>query len=75
MLPTKFQGHRPFGSREENVLRLTEAEGEFGIRKTALSHPSPGMLILTVLMRYFCGGSLLLFVLAVRIYTLVRLLC
>ena len=33
------------------------------------------ILILTVPGRYFCCGSLLLLVLAVRVYTLVRLLC
>ena len=35
----------------------------------------PSILILTVPRRYFCCGSLLLLVLAVRIYTLVQLLC
>ena len=44
-----------------------------GSRKTGLSPPS--ILILTVPMRYFCCGSLLLLVLAVRIYTLIQLLC
>ena len=45
-----------------------------GIRKTGLS-PPPSILILTVPRRYSCCGSLLLLVLAVRIYTLVQLLC
>ena len=36
---------------------------------------SPSIFILTVPRRYFCCGSLLLLVLAVRIYTLVQLLC
>ena len=36
---------------------------------------APKYLILTVPRRYFCCGSLLLLVLAVRIYTLVHLLC
>ena len=35
----------------------------------------PSSFILTVPRRYFCCGSLLLLVLAVRIYTLVQLLC
>ena len=35
----------------------------------------PSILILTVPSRYFCFGFLLLLVLAVRIYTLVQLLC
>ena len=35
----------------------------------------PSILILTVPRRYFCCGSLLLLVLAVRIYTLVQLIC
>ena len=46
-----------------------------GTRKTGLSRPHPSILILTVPRRYFCCGSLLLLVLAVRIYTLVQLLC
>ena len=37
--------------------------------------PPPSILKLTVPRRHFCCGSLLLFVLAVRIYTLVHLLC
>ena len=45
-----------------------------GIRKNGLS-PPPSILILTVPRRYFCCGSLLLLVIAVRIYTLVQLLC
>ena len=45
-----------------------------GIRKTGLS-PPPSILILTIPRRYFCCGSLLLLVLAVRIYTLIQLLC
>ena len=45
-----------------------------GSSKTGLS-PPPSILILTVPRWYFCCGSELLFVLAVRIYTLVRLLC
>ena len=36
---------------------------------------APSVLILTVPKRYFCCGSLLLLVLAVRVYTLVHLLC
>ena len=36
---------------------------------------APSFFILTVPRRYFCCGSLLLLVLAVRIYTLVQLLC
>ena len=36
---------------------------------------APSILILTVPRRYICCGSLLLLVLAVRIYTLVHLLC
>ena len=36
---------------------------------------TPSILILTVPRRYFCCGSLLLLVFAVRIYTLVQLLC
>ena len=36
---------------------------------------TPSIFILTVPRRYFCCGSLLLLVLAVRIYTLVQLLC
>ena len=43
----------------------------FGSRKTGLS---PSILILTVPRWYFCCGSLLLLVLAVRINTLVHLL-
>ena len=39
------------------------------------SFKPPSILILTVPRRYFCCGSLLLLVLAVRIYTLVQLLC
>ena len=35
----------------------------------------PSIFILTVPRRYFCCGSFLLLVLAVRIYTLVQLLC
>ena len=49
---------------------MTEAEGEVGYR-----FKPPSILILTVPRRYFCCGSLLLLVLAVRIYTLVQLLC
>ena len=49
-----------------------------GTRKTGLTPPPPhthtSILILTVPWRYFCYGSLLLLVLAVRIYTLVQLL-
>ena len=44
-----------------------------GSRKTCFKPPS--ILILTVPRRYFCCDSLLLLVLAVRIYTLVHLLC
>ena len=48
-------------------------------RKTGLrpppQPPTPSTLILTVPRRYFCCGSLLLLVLAVRIYTFVQLLC
>ena len=44
-----------------------------GSCKTGLSPPS--ILILTVPRRYFCCGSLLILILAVRIYTLVQLLC
>ena len=55
--------------------QVTEAVGEVG-RKTGLSPPpQPSILILTFPRRYFCCGSLLLLVLAVRIYTLVHLLC
>ena len=43
-----------------------------GSRKTGLR--SPSIFILTVPRRYFCCGSLLLLVLAVRIYILVQLL-
>ena len=50
---------------------ITEAEGEVEIRKSGLS---PSILILTVPRRYFYCGSILLLVLAVRIYNLVRLL-
>ena len=46
-----------------------------GSHKTGLSTPPPSILILTVPMRYFYCGSLLLLVLAVRIYILVQLLC
>ena len=53
---------------------ITEAEGKVGIPKLGLS-PTPSIAILTVPMRYFCCGSLLLLVLAVRIFTLVHLLC
>ena len=48
-----------------------------GTRKTGLNPPhthTHSIFILTVPRRYFCCGSLLLLVLAVRIYTLVRLL-
>ena len=51
---------------------MTEAEGEVGIPWSRFKPPS--ILILTVPMRYFCCGSLLLLVLAVCIYTLVQLL-
>ena len=47
----------------------------FCYRETGLSPPPPSILIVTVPRRYFCRGSLLLLVLAVRIYPLVRLLC
>ena len=43
--------------------------------KTGLSPLPSSILILAVPRRYFCCFSLLLFVLAVRIYTLVQLLC
>ena len=52
---------------------ITEAMGEVGIPQNRFKPPS--ILILTVPRRYFCCGSLLLLVLAVRIYTLVQLLC
>ena len=52
---------------------ITEAEGEAGHPLNRFKPPS--ILILTVPRRYFCCGSLLLLVLAVRIYTLVHLLC
>ena len=52
---------------------ITETEGEVGIPWGRFKPPS--ILILTVPGRYFCCGSLLLLVLAVRIYTLVQLLC
>ena len=56
----------------ENVA-MTEAEGEVGYPKNRFKPPS--ILILTVPRWCFCYGSLLLLVLAVRIYTLVQLLC
>ena len=52
---------------------ITEDEGEVGVPLNRFKPPS--VLILTVPTRYFCCGSLLLLVLAVRIYTLVQLLC
>ena len=58
--------------------RLTDWRARLGTRKTGLRPPHPPpprILILTVPRRYFCCGSLLLLVLAVRIYTLVHLLC
>ena len=50
---------------------MIEAEGEVGYPENRFKTPS--ILILTVPRRYFCCGSLLLLVLAVRIYTLVQL--
>ena len=52
---------------------LVLAEGEVGYQQNRFKPPS--ILILTVPRRYFCYGSLLLLVLAVRIYTLVQILC
>ena len=46
-----------------------------GSRKPSLSPHPTSILILTDPRRYLCCGSLLLLVLAVRIYTLVHLLC
>ena len=54
-------------------VNMTEAKGEVGIPLKRFKPPS--ILILTIPRRYFCCGSLLLFVLAVCIYTLVQLLC
>ena len=48
---------------------MIETEGEVGYPKNGFK--SPSIFILTVPRRYFCCGSFLLFVLAVRIYTLV----
>ena len=67
----------------KNLKAMTEAEGEVGIPLNRFKPPPPpplplrSILILTVLRRYFCCGSFLLhvLVLAVRIYTLVQLLC
>ena len=53
---------------------ITEAKGEVGIPLNRFK-PPPSILILTVPKRYFCCGSLLLLVLADRIYILVHLLC
>ena len=52
---------------------MTEAEGEVGYPYNRFKPPS--ILILTVPRRCFCCGSLLLLVLAVRVYTLIQLLC
>ena len=52
---------------------ITEAEGGVGVPWGRFRPPN--IFILTVPRRYFCCGSLLLLVLAVRIYTLVQLLC
>ena len=54
---------------------ITETEGEVGIPLNRFKPPPPSIFILTVPRRYFCCVSLLLLVLAVRIYTLVQLLC
>ena len=62
-------------TRTEQLYVLSHDRGRgqgWDPRKTGLS---PNSLILTVPRRYFCCGSLLLFVLAVCIYTLVQLLC
>ena len=52
---------------------MTEAEVEVGIPFKRSKPPS--ILLLTVARLYFCCGSLQLLVLAVRIYTLIYLLC
>ena len=55
---------------------MIELKYRLGSRKPVLAPPpTPSFLILTVPRRYFCCGSLLLLVLAVRIYTLVHVLC
>ena len=54
---------------------VQEPWDKFASRLDPISPPSPSIFILTVPRRYFCCGSLLLLVLAVRIYTLVQLLC
>ena len=56
---------------------IAEAEGEDRIPWNRFKPPSPSssILILTVPRRYVCYGSLLLLVRAVRIDTLVDLLC
>ena len=59
----------------DNVICKAEQNlrARLGSRKTGLN-PPPNILILTIPRRYFCRASLLLLVLAVRIYTLVHLL-
>ena len=55
---------------------ITEAKGEVRYPQNRFKPPPPPIiLILTVPRWYFCCGSLLLLVLAVRMYTLVQLLC
>ena len=60
-------------------LDPTMIEKPFGneqhIFKFKIDYKPPSIFILTVPRRYFCCGSLLLLVLAVRIYTFVQLLC
>ena len=46
-----------------------------GTTPAAVKFKPPSIFILTIPRRYFCCGSLLLLVLAVRIYTLDQLLC
>ena len=64
--------------RSDKKFLLTSELCPLGIYTCIRFKPPPPHLqyfILTVPRRYFCCGSLLLLVLAVRIYTLVQLLC
>ena len=57
------------------LIWLMTCEDGIVIHALADRFKPPSIFILTVPKRYFCCGSLLLLVLAVRIYTLVQLLC
>ena len=56
-------------------LHHVSAESNNYLVTYTLEIEMPSIFILTVPRRYFCCDSLLLLILAVRVYTLVQLLC